>query len=168
VRWQTAVTTSRGTNEVERLVDLVGGVSREGNSVCARAFGAAVGCVDAAAGQTVWSKAAEGTQGIHGDERIVVGSESDGRVLAWQRVNGERAWDVSRFKYRNLTSPLVLGRVVVVGDSNGFVHVLSAEDGSDMTRLSTDGSGIAGAPVVAGQNMVVQTRQGALYAWRAP
>ncbi|WP_247596909.1 outer membrane protein assembly factor BamB [Hydrogenophaga sp. PAMC20947] len=168
VRWQTPVATSRGTNEVERLVDLVGSVSREGNSVCARAFGAAVGCVDAAAGQTVWSKTAEGTQGIHGDERIVVGSESDGRVLAWLRASGDRAWDVSRFKYRNLTAPLVLGRVVVVGDSNGFVHVLSTEDGSDMARLSTDGSGIAGAPVVAGQNVVVQTRQGAVYAWRAP
>lgn len=168
VRWQAPVATSRGTNEVERLVDLVGSVSREGNSVCARAFGAAVGCVDTASGQAVWSKAAEGSQGISGDARIVVGSESDGRVLAWQRANGERAWEVSRFKYRHLTSPLVLGRAVVVGDSNGLVHVLSTEDGSDMTRLSTDGSGIVGAPVVAGQNVVVQTRQGAVYAWRAP
>ena len=168
VRWQAPVATSRGTNEVERLVDLVGSVSREGNSVCARAFGAAVGCVDTASGQPVWSKPADGSQGIHGDARIVVGSESDGRVLAWQRASGERAWEVDRFKYRHLSSPLVLGRVVVVGDGNGFVHVLSTEDGSDMARLSTDGSGIVGAPVVAGQNVVVQTRQGAVYAWRAP
>lgn len=168
VRWQAPVATSRGTNEVERLVDLVGSVSREGNSVCARAFGAAVGCVDTASGQPVWSKPADGSQGIHGDARIVVGSESDGRVLAWQRASGERAWEVDRFKYRHLSSPLVLGRVVVVGDGNGFVHILSTEDGSDMARLSTDGSGIVGAPVVAGQNVVVQTRQGAVYAWRAP
>ena len=168
VRWQAPVATSRGTNEVERLVDLVGSVSREGNSVCTRAFGAAVGCVDTASGPAVWSKAADGSQGIHGDMRIVVGSESDGRVLAWKRANGERAWEVSRFKYRHLTSPLVLGRAVVVGDSSGLVHVLSTEDGSDMARLSTDGSGIVGAPVVAGQNVVVQTRQGAVYAWRAP
>ena len=168
IRWQAPVATSRSTNEVERLVDLVGSVSREGNNVCARAFGAAVGCVDTVSGQALWSKSAEGTQGVSGNANIVVGSESDGRLLAWQRASGDRAWEVTRFKHRQLTAPLVLGRVVIVGDSNGFVHVVSAEDGSDMARMTTDGSGIIGAPVVAGQHVVVQTRQGAVYAWRAP
>src|SRR3712207_7018923 len=50
----------RGTNDIERLVDLVGRTSRVGNSVCARAFQAAVGCVDAARGTVLWSKPANG------------------------------------------------------------------------------------------------------------
>ena len=166
VRWQAPVATSRGTNEVERLVDLVGTVSREGSSVCARAFGAAVGCVDTANGQTTWTKPANGATGVQGDERLIVGSESDGRVLAWQRATGERAWEVTRFKHRQLTSPLLAGRVVVFGESTGAVHLVSREDGSDMARLSTDGSGVLGAPVLAGQNLLVQTRKGMIYAWR--
>ena len=47
VRWEAPIATPRGTNDVERLVDLVGSVSRIGASVCARAFQARVGCVDA-------------------------------------------------------------------------------------------------------------------------
>ncbi|MDQ6881280.1 MAG: PQQ-binding-like beta-propeller repeat protein, partial [Pseudomonadota bacterium] len=38
VRWEAPIATPRGTNDVERLVDLVGPVSRAGSSVCARAF----------------------------------------------------------------------------------------------------------------------------------
>ena len=50
IRWEAPIATPRGTNDVERLVDLVGRVSRVGNSVCARAFQASVGCVDTGRG----------------------------------------------------------------------------------------------------------------------
>jgi hypothetical protein len=105
VRWETAVATSRGTNEVERLVDIVGPVSRIGNSVCARAYSAAVGCVDASRGTTVWTRAAQGVTGVHGDDRLVFGSETDGRFQAWQRSSGEPAWNIDRLKYRGLSAP---------------------------------------------------------------
>jgi outer membrane protein assembly factor BamB len=166
VRWQALLASSRGTNEVERLVDLVGTVSRVGNSVCARAFSSAVGCVDAGKGTPVWNKPAQGSTGLSGDDKLVFGSESDGRVLAWQRATGEAAWSVERLKFRSLTSPLAVGRAVVVGDAEGQVHVLSREDGSDMARMSTDGSAIVGAPVVADQVLIVQTQKGGVFAWR--
>ncbi len=166
VRWSAPVANSRGTNEVERLNDLVGTVSRLGNSVCTRAFSAAVACVDADNGAVVWSKPAQGATGVGGDDRMVFGTESDGKVQAWQRADGAAAWTVDRLKFRQLSAPLAVGRVVFVGDSEGWVHVLSREDGSDMARLSTDGSGIVGAPIVAGQVLVVQTRKGGLFAWK--
>ncbi|MGQ3114023.1 MAG: outer membrane protein assembly factor BamB [Hydrogenophaga sp.] len=166
VRWEAPVATSRGTNEVERLVDIVGPVSRIRNSVCARAYSAAVGCVDASRGTVVWTRAAQGTTGVHGDDRLVFGSESDGRFQAWQRATGEPAWSIDRLKYRGLTAPLALGRVVAVADSRGLVHLISREDGSEMTRLTTDGSPILAPPVLAGDALVVQTRNGGVFAWR--
>ena len=166
VRWEAPVATARGTNEVERLVDIVGPVSRIGNSVCVRAYSAAVGCVDASGGTVVWSRTALGTSGVHGDDRLVFGSDNDGRFQAWQRSSGEPAWDLQRLKYRGLSAPLALGRVVAVGDNSGLVHLISREDGSEMTRLSTDGSPILAAPVLSGDALVVQTRNGGVYAWR--
>ena len=166
VRWDVPVATSRGTNEVERLVDVVGPVSRVGNSVCVRAYAAAVACVDAGAGTVAWTRTAQGTTGLHGDNRWVFGTETDGRVRAWQRVDGETGWNMDRLKYRSLTAPLVAGRVVAVGDADGFVHLLARDDGSEMTRLTTDGSAIETAPVLAGDVLLVQTRNGGVYAWR--
>lgn len=166
VRWEAAIATSRGTNEVERLVDIVGPVSRIGSSICARAYSAAVGCVDASRGTVTWTRAAQGTTGVHGDDRLVFGSEGDGRFQAWQRSSGEPAWNIDRLKYRGLTAPLALGRVVAVADSRGLVHLISREDGSEMTRLTTDGSPVLAAPVLAGDALVVQTRNGGVFAWR--
>ena len=166
VRWEAPIATPRGTNEVERLVDLVGPVSRLGDSVCARAYSAAVGCVDASRGAVTWTQSAQGSVGLGGDDRLVFGTESDGRVRAWQRASGEAAWSVDRLKFRSLSAPLAVGRVVAVGEATGTVHLLSREDGSELTRLTTDGSAIVGGPVLAGQVLLVQTRNGGVFAWR--
>lgn len=166
VRWETPIATARGTNEVERLVDLTGPASRVGNSVCVRAYASAVGCVDASRGSLLWSKSALGATGLGGDDRLLFATEADGRVLAWQRSSGEAGWSVDRLKHRELSAPTALGRVLAVGDGTGLVFLLSREDGSEMARLSTDGSAINGAPLLAGPSLVVQTRKGGVYAWR--
>jgi outer membrane protein assembly factor BamB len=166
-RWEVQVANSRGTNEVERLVDLVGPVSRVGNSVCTRSYSSAVACVDTEAGRPVWNKAAQGMVGVHGDDQLVFGAEADGRLIAWRRANGDKAWELDRLKYRELSAPLSLQRLMALGDDSGQVHLLSTEDGSELTRLSTDGSAIQAAPVLSGPALVVQTRNGGVFAWRS-
>ncbi|MBP6651961.1 MAG: outer membrane protein assembly factor BamB, partial [Xylophilus sp.] len=71
-----------------------------------------------------------------------------------------------RLQYRTLTAPLALGRSVVMGDSTGLVHLLSREDGSVLNRLTTDGSAIVAAPVVAGDTLVVVTQKGGIFGFR--
>lgn len=163
IRWEAPIASPRGINDVERLVDLVGTVSRTGNTVCARAFQASVGCVDAGRGTLLWSKPANGAQGLDGDDTLVFGTEADGKVLAWRRADGESAWNTDRLRYRNLTSPVVVGRSIAIGDSAGFVHLLSRADGSLMNRLSTDGSPVAASPVLAANTLIAVTRSGAVY-----
>ncbi|HRL98066.1 MAG TPA: outer membrane protein assembly factor BamB [Acidovorax sp.] len=166
VRWEAPVGSSRGTNDVERLVELVGRTSRVGDSVCARAFQAAVGCVNTVRGTTVWTQPASGAEGVHGDGDAVFGTEGNGTVTAWRRSDGSRLWTTDRLKYRKLTAPLLLGRSVVVGDNTGLVHLLSRADGAPLNRIATDGSGIAAAPVVAADTLVVVTRDGGVYGFR--
>lgn len=163
VRWEAPIASPRGINDVERLVDLVGPVSRDGDFVCARAFQASLGCVNTSRGSLLWTKPANGFAGISGDDRLLFGTESDGTVVAWLRNNGERAWATELLRYRNLTAPLVVGRALAVGDFAGFVHLLSRADGSSLNRLPTDGSAIAAVPVLAGNSLVAVTRNGAVY-----
>lgn len=166
IRWETPIASPRGINDVERLVDLVGRVSRVGDNVCVRAFQASIGCVNAARGSLLWTKPANGVQGIHGDDRLLFGTEADGTVVAWRRTDGERAWSTDRLRYRGLSAPLLAGRSIVIGDSTGFVHLLSREDGSLLNRLSTDGSAIAAAPVLAGNTLIAVTHNGGVYGFQ--
>jgi outer membrane assembly lipoprotein YfgL len=166
IRWEAAIATPRGTNDIERLVDLVGRVSRDGTVVCTRAFQAAVGCVDAARGSLLWSKPAIGSVGVHGDDKYVFGVESDSKIISWRRGDGERAWVSEGLRFRGLTAPLAVGRSIVVGDENGLVHWLSREDGSALTRIATDGSALVGGPVLADGTLVVVTQSGGVFGFR--
>jgi outer membrane protein assembly factor BamB len=147
-------------------VDLVGPAKRAGDVVCARAFQAAVACVQAANGTLLWSKAANGSEGLHGDETRLFGTESNGKILAWRTSDGQEAWQSDRLRYRTLSAPFVVGRSVVVGDSNGNLHLLSREDGSPLNRLTTDGSAIVGRPVLAADSLVVLTQSGGVFGFR--
>lgn len=166
IRWEAPIATPRGINDVERLVDLVGHVSRQGDVVCARAFQASVGCVNAARGNLLWTKPANGVQGLDGDDRFVFGTEADGNVLAWRRTDGERAWTTDRLRYRGLTAPLVVGRSIAIGDFTGYLHLLSREDGSLLNRLPTDGTAIAATPVLVGNTLIAVTQGGGVYGFQ--
>lgn len=165
-RWEAPLASSRGTNDVERLVELVGRSSRVGESVCARAFQSAVGCVNTVRGNVAWTQRAAGAEGIDGDKDAIFGTESNGALVAWNRNDGTRLWGSDRLKHRKLTSPLLLGRSVVVGDDTGLVHLLSRTDGAPLNRMTTDGSGIAAAPVAAADTLVVVTRNGGVFGFR--
>jgi len=166
IRWDAAIATPRGVNEIERLVDLVGRTGRVGDQLCARAFQAAVGCVDAATGRLLWTQSADGAVGLSADADRVYGVERNGRVLAWRRDGGARAWSSDAFLHRGLTAPLAAGRSIAIGDAQGFVHLLSRDDGSAVNRLSTDGSAIVAGPLLLGNTLVAVTRNGGVFAWR--
>lgn len=166
VRWETPIANSRGTNEVERLVDLVAGVSRSGDQVCVRAFQSTVACVDGVRGTTVWNKAAAGATGVGGDSNVIYGSESDGTVVAWRRSDGDKLWANDQLKFRGLSAPLLVGRSLAIGDANGYLHFLSRETGATLNRVSTDGSAVVAGPVLVGQTVVVVTRRGGVFGFR--
>ena len=165
-RWEVPVASTRGVNEIERLIDLVGPAARVQGQVCVRAFQAAVGCVDAQRGALRWTKPANGAVGLAADGERVYGTESNGRLLAWKLDGGELQWQSDLLLNRGLSAPLVAGRSIAIGDAQGFVHVLAREDGKLLNRLETDGSAIVSAPLLAGQNLLALTRKGVLYAWR--
>ncbi|MEO7242568.1 MAG: outer membrane protein assembly factor BamB [Variovorax sp.] len=165
-RWEAPVASPRGTNDVERLVDLTGSVARDGDVLCVRAYYASIGCVDAVRGTLLWSRPAVGAEGVTADDRLVYGSEANGSVIALRRADGERAWSSDRLRYRSLSAPLAVGRSIVVGDGSGLVHVLSRDDGAPQNRLPTDGSAIVAAPVLIGNTVVVVTQSGGVFGFR--
>ena len=167
VRWEVAVGSPRGANEIERLADLVGPAVRTGDVVCMRSFQAAVGCVNAERGAVVWSKTIGGTDGVAADAEFVFGADASDRLTAWKAGSGDLAWTSDKLQYRGLATPLSVGKTVVFGDADGTVHWLSRETGDAQLRLPTDGGAIVGAPVVSGATMLVITRNGGLFAFRA-
>ncbi len=166
VKWDVAVGSPRGANEIERLADLVGPSLRLGDTVCARSFQAAVGCVDAERGASVWSKNVGGTDAIGGDAEFIFAGDASDRVNAWKTGSGDVAWTSDKLLYRGLSAPVSFNKSAVFGDENGTVHWLARDTGDAQLRSTTDGGAITVQPAVSGSTMLVVTRKGGLFAFR--
>jgi outer membrane protein assembly factor BamB len=166
VRWEIPMSSPRGTNEIERLADLVGPLARFGNRVCARSFQTTVACADLGRATASWSKTFGGTNGVEVDESFVFAADGADRISAWRAASGEVAWTNERMLHRGLSSPLSVDKTVVFGDVEGQVHFLSRETGQTQLRLPTDGSPVVAKPAVIGTTIAVITRSGSVVAMR--
>jgi outer membrane protein assembly factor BamB len=166
VQWEVPMASPRGTNEVERLADLVGPLARSGDTVCMRAFQSAVACADAVRGAVLWSRNAAGANAVAGDGERVFGADASDRITAWRTGTGDVVWSSEKLLYRGLSGALAVGPVVVLGDSEGYVHFLSATTGEQQLRLPTDGKAVVGTPALSGNTLLVTTQGGGLFAFR--
>lgn len=165
-RFDASLAQPRGSNEVERLSDLVGPAVRTDDDLCVRAFQLAVGCVNMNKGTLRWSRPQSGHQGLAADDNVVVGADSADRLTAWRSDTGEPLWRIERFQYRSLSTPVIWSGLIAVGDSEGQMHFLSIQDGRTVARVALDGA-LSAAPVVVDGTLMVSTRSGTIYALRA-
>lgn len=166
VSWELPLATPRGTNEIERLSDLVGPAARAGDVVCARAFQATVSCVNAARGSLLWTRNVGGTQGVAMDAQTVVAADASSRVTAWRAATGEVAWSTEALLHRDVSTPVLLPTAVAFGDAEGTVHLLSRESGKTVVRLPTDGSPVQALALAVNATLVAVTRNGGVFVFR--
>jgi outer membrane protein assembly factor BamB len=164
-RWEASVSQSRGGNDVERIGDVVGTPLVIGREVCAVAVKGNVICVEASSGQPIWARPISSNSGLDIDPRLVVVSQDEGSLVAYNRAGGSPAWTTAALKGRDLSAPVMVGSAIAVGDQAGNLHVMARSDGAALARFNTDGSPIVSQPVANAKQVVVQTSAGGLYAY---
>jgi len=164
VRWEATVGEPKGATELERVADVSGIPVVSGADVCASAYQGKVSCFDIKTGVMRWGKALSTDMGVSVDERFVFATDVKGAVSAFSRSAGLSEWKNDKLAYRRLSTPISFGRAVAVGDFEGYIHFLSREDGTFLARTSTGGGAVIATPVIAGTNVVFQTKQGEIIA----
>jgi outer membrane protein assembly factor BamB len=166
--WEAPMASPRGLNDLERLVDVVGLSHRSDPYICSRAYMAQIGCIQAQRGQVAWTRTSQGDQGLSGNATMVVGVESNGLVVAWQRDGGDRIWESDRLKYRRLSAPVVTDSGIWLADDDGQLFLLDLQKGQLLGRTSLDGSALASPPLQRHGMVLLITRKGLVRAVRAP
>jgi len=165
VRWEATVAEPRGSTELERVADVSGKPVVIGSDICASAYQGRVACFDMYSGVMRWGKKLSTDTGLGVDGRFVFAVDDKDTVQAFSRNAGLNEWKTDTLAYRRLSGPVSYGQAVVVADSKGYVHFLSREDGTYLARASTDSSGVSAAPIVAGPNIIFQTKAGKVIAF---
>jgi outer membrane protein assembly factor BamB len=163
--WEATVALPRGATELERVADIMGNPVADARQVCAVAYQGRVACFDRRSGSLLWSRDTSSNSGLAMDEVNLYVTDDKDAVTVYDKNSGRAGWRQDKLAHRLVTAPLALGAWVVVADGEGYVHVLSADDGSFVARAQVD-SGVRTAPVDIGPGFVVQTAKGSVVAFR--
>lgn len=151
----------KGTTEVERLVDVVGAPMVDAQMMCAAAFQGNVVCMSSRNGRLLWSAPIDAVTGPVSDGVNVYVVDAEGVIHAFDYATGRAVWTNSDLKYRSPSAPGVMGRVIVVGDYDGEVHLLDSASGEIIGRTSVSGA-VKVPPVSLGDRVLIQTDEGRL------
>ena len=163
VRWEASVSLPRGSNEIERIADVVGAPLAVGADVCGASYQGKVACFESASGRARWGTDFRAVAGVADDGERVYGCDDNGDVAAFDRA-GALAWRQRALAGRRLAGPGLVGPLVAVGDEQGHVHALSRDDGRLVGRVASDGTPVVAPMRGAGDFAVAQTLGGRLFA----
>ncbi len=168
VIWERSVSERRGRNEFERLADVDGRITINGEDAFAVGFQGRAMLIALPTGQPVWAQDMSSRYPVAVDWNQVFVSTIDDTVVALDRRNGVQNWKQDQLIRRSIGAPSLLGTSVVVGDFEGYLHWISAIDGSFQARTRAGSSAITAPPLVMGDMIYVQNDSGELHAFSKP
>jgi outer membrane protein assembly factor BamB len=173
VIWDVALSVPKGRSEIQRLVDIDGAAELYGRILYAASYQGRVAAIDVERGQFLWARDFSTHTGVTLDDKALYSSDDSGAIWAMDRLNGATLWKQDKLAYRQLTRPTIVGDYIVVGDFEGYIHLLSRYDGHMVARYQLGqydnvgwdlATGIITAPVAYGEDrIVVTTRGGIMY-----
>jgi outer membrane protein assembly factor BamB len=163
--WSQTLATGEGRTEVERLADVDGDLVPSGTNIVAVGYRGQVASITAENGRPQWQRDVSSYGGAAVGDSAIVLADADGNVWAYDRETGASLWKQDQLKYRWLGTPAVQGKYVVVGDSEGFVHWLSLDEGKFVARERLSKKPIESAPVVVGDTVYIEDVKGHIGAY---
>lgn len=161
--WQQRIAQMTGSTEIGRLndVDMTPVISN--NIIYAIAYNGNLVAMDMRSGQLIWKRdIGSVNEMVVTDDHIFIVDQND-RILSLRKNDGVTLWTQSDLLHRNLTAPEMYNGYLVAGDAEGYLHWLNMADGKFVAQHKVDGSGLLSRPVVAGDKLMVQAKDGKVY-----
>jgi outer membrane protein assembly factor BamB len=164
--WESPISFPKGFSEIERLNDVTAKPSMEGEIICAVSYQGRVGCGQARTGNVIWFKDYSSYTGTAQSAEMVFSANEKSFVTAFATKDGTQIWENTQLLFRNVGEPLAIGRVVLMGDEQGYVHAFSQTNGEMVARIKHDSSRISAAPIAVNGLILIQSHGGKLAAYR--
>lgn len=164
--WQQRISEPSGATEIDRLSDVDTTPVIANGVIYTIAYNGNLVAMDLRSGQIMWKREVGSVNNIQVEgDRIYLVDQND-RVMALNTQGGVTIWTQSELLHRNLTAPVLYNGFIVVGDAEGYLHWLNTNDGRFVAQQKVDSSGLLSAPVVASDKLVIQSKDGEVYAFK--
>lgn len=162
--WEQRVAIPQGRSELERVVDIDGGLLLSGGTIYVASYQGRLAALDLESGRILWQRDASTSSGVALGYGSVYLSQASGTVEGVDERSTTVLWSNDALARRELSGPTVFSSYVAVGDMEGYLHLLSQVDGRFVARTRIDSSGLRVRPVVEGDWLYAYANDGKLVA----
>lgn len=166
VVWDRAVSSGEGRTELDRLNDVDGSPVINQGALFVGNYQGQLVAFDARTSEIKWQNDVSVLVAPVVDSNNVYITDANSHVLAFDQISGSPVWSIKDLDHRSLTAPALFDNYIAVADFEGYVHLLSSDDGHFVGRVRADSNGIRVQPLVVDDVMYVYGNGGKLIAYR--
>ena len=166
VVWEQTVGVPEGRTDLDRMADVDAAPVLDGTTVFASSYKDQTIAIEGPSGRPLWVRDHGGAGQLAVTSGAVLLADGKGTVWSLDKYSGAAQWSQPTLARRELTGTAVLGDYAVVGDLEGYLHVLRLGDGEFAGRLRHSRERLLAAPRVANGVLLVQDVDGKLAAYR--
>ncbi|HSX89249.1 MAG TPA: outer membrane protein assembly factor BamB, partial [Pseudomonas sp.] len=148
--WEQRVAIPQGRSELERVVDIDGGLLLSGGTLYAVSYQGRLAALDLESGRILWQREASSSVGLAQGYGSVYVSLASGTVEGIDERSASALWSNDALARRQLSAPEVFSSYVAFGDLEGYLHLISQVDGRFVGRERIDSDGLRARPLVVG------------------
>ncbi|MEN2751354.1 outer membrane protein assembly factor BamB [Psychrobacter sp. FBL11] len=163
-QWSRRVGVGAGSSEVERMSDVDGMPVVDNNQLYAISYSGQLLGIDLASRQVMFVNELASLKSLAVNDQQIIATSLEGRVVAYDRNNGNVLWESEALAYRDLTNPVMIGNYIAVGDLEGVVHLFNPANGDIVSRVQTKGA--LTDLQVQGNRLMTQSTSGQVAIWQ--
>ncbi|WP_287028627.1 outer membrane protein assembly factor BamB [Pseudomonas sp. UBA6310] len=164
--WEQRVAVPQGRSELDRVVDIDGGLLLSGTTLYVVTYQGRLAGLDLQTGRVLWQRDASSYVGVAEGFGSVYVSQASGTVEGIDERSTSALWSNDSLARRELSAPAVFSSYVAVGDIEGYLHLLSQVDGRFVARERIDSDGLRVRPLVVGDTLYAFGNSGKLVAMK--
>lgn len=175
--WERMIGMPRGVTDPDLLVGITADPRSSGALLYVAAYQNKVMVFSRQTGRLVWEQPISTFNNFDLCGSLMVITDDHGIVWGLNRFNGKILWRQTVFQNRILTAPVIkvcrhfaveMPGQVWIGDAEGYLHILSSQNGCLIGRHFVDSSGVFVPPVVGGAGVLARSESGLFMAVNSP
>ena len=165
--WETSVAVPRGRGALSRMVDVDSDPLAGERFIYAATYNGGIAAVDIRSGQIAWRRSELSSyKSMTADWVSLFVVDVNNHLWSADQANGSINWQQDSLENRRLTAPVKMDRYLLTADYEGYLHVLSAENGRLVGRLKVSETAISSTPIIDGELIYLKDNQGVITALR--